>query len=130
MVLCDPKAINCFWFHDRVPCICDATHIDKGQLSRYFSKIHQAFIYIICKQKICVMNLIHICAAWQLWINMKLLVAKMSIEFICLYIASTYLSIYLSISFLAKSLCFYTIRSITMFLKVLNKVNFSVFTHT
>ena len=32
VVLCDPKAINCFGFYDRVPHICDATHTDKGQL--------------------------------------------------------------------------------------------------
>ena len=34
------KAITCFGFHDRVLRIFDATHIDKGQLSRYLRNIH------------------------------------------------------------------------------------------
>ena len=41
-VLCDPKAINCFGFHDREPRSCDATIIDKRQLSRYLSNIYYA----------------------------------------------------------------------------------------
>ena len=27
--------LNCFCFHDRIPRICDATHTDKEQFSRY-----------------------------------------------------------------------------------------------
>ena len=46
--------------HD--PRICDGKHIDKGQLSRYLSNIHLAFIYIICKKR-SVMILVHICTA-------------------------------------------------------------------
>ena len=54
------------------------------------------FIYIICKKKTWVMNSIHICTAWWLWIHMKLLAAKMSIYFICSYIAyNIYIYIYI-----------------------------------
>ena len=31
---------NYIGFHDRVPCICDATHIDKRKPSWYLNKIH------------------------------------------------------------------------------------------